>query len=250
MAHQTAKVMQDYINSLQILSKLKTHIRNTILARSPRYAFYQFLDIVNRRIPLPEETLHGKIFCSDELRLEKYLNPSKNISFIDVGAKVGLWTLRLAKRCKIVHAFEPNPETFILLERNTRKLKNVNLHSCALGDENGFKEFYIHERPGYSSFVTKYADHIKTISVHVKTLDSYDLDKVDLIKIDTEGYELPILKGARETIRRKKPQLYIEIHIQDHENHIFKLLRKFGYKYSVYYLTRSYQSIIITNLED
>lgn len=233
-----------------LLSKLQTHVRDTILARSPRFAFYRFLHIINRRFPLPNGVFLGETLGGSELLLEKFLNPSKDLVLVDVGAKVGLWTLMFAKRCKKVHAFEPNPETVSLLKRNTIKLRNVKLYPCALGEENGFKDFFIHKRPGYSSFVIKYADHIKTIRVPVRTLDSFNFETVDLIKIDTEGYELPVLRGGRETIGRERPQLYIEIHDQGQKSLIFKFLQEFNYTYSVYYLKNTLQSIIITDLEN
>ena len=96
----------------------------------------------------------------------------------------------------------------------------------------------------------KYADHIKTIRVPVRTLDSFNFEIVDLIKIDTEGYELPVLRGGRETIGRERPQLYIEIHNQGQKSLIFKFLQEFNYTYSVYYLKNTLQSIIITDLEN
>ena len=178
------------------------------------------------------------------------MSSSEGLVFVDVGAKYGVWTLRLAKRFSQVHAFEPNPESFSLLERNTNRLKNINLYACALGEESGLTDFYIHERPGYSSFVIKYEDHIRTITVPVRTLDSFCFRNVGLIKIDTEGYELPVLKGGKDTIGREKPQLYIELHVLQQKSLIFKLLKEFGYTYSTYYLRNTSQEIIITDPED
>lgn len=247
---RTTTIGRSCVSELSVLPKLQTHVRDTVLARSSRFAFYRFLHIIDRRIPLPREVFLGEIFCCDEFLLEEYLTPSKNLVLVDVGGKVGLWTLRLAKRCKEVHAFEPNPESFSLLERNTRKLKNVNLYPFALGEEIGYKDFFVHKRPGYSSLVIKYADHVKTIRIPVRTLDSFDLGAVDLIKIDTEGYELPVLRGGRKTIGREKPQLYIEIHMPEQKSLILKTLREFGYAYSVYHLRNTFQSIIVTDLEE
>jgi len=231
-------------------SKLQIHVRDIARVRSLRFAFYRFLYIINRRIKVPNVVFLADSFDLDEFALQKFLNPLKNLVVVDVGAKVGLWSKKFAIRGTKVHAFEPNPEAFAFLKRNTRKFDNVIAYPCALGNENGINDFFVHKRPGYSSFVTKYADHIKTIRVPVRTLDSFNFETVDLIKIDTEGYELPVLRGGRETIRRERPQLYIEIHNQGQKNLIFKLLQEFGYTYSIHHLRNRPQPIIITDLED
>ena len=63
----------------------------------------------------------------------------------------------------------------------------------------------------------QYADHSGTYHVtgqngdnEIKTLDSFEFDRVDIIKIDAEGYELPVLQGAKETILRNRPWVQIE----------------------------------------
>ena len=107
-------------------------------------------------------------------------------------------------------------------------------------------DFFVHTRPGRDGFVKKCDDHKKTIRVPIKTLDDFDFD-ADLIKIDTEGYELPILMGAKKTLENKKPQLYIEIHEKEQENPILNLLQEIGYKYSIYKIRNGTQLMIITD---
>jgi len=227
-------------------SKLQIHVRDIARVRSIRFAFYRFLHIIDRRIQLPHMVFLGKGFNSDESFLEKFLNPSRNLVVLDIGANVGFWTLKFAKRYRKIHAFEPNPEIFPVLKKTIRKLRNVSLHRCALGDESGFSDFFVHRGHVYSGLLIKREGYIKTIRVPVRTLDSFGFDAVGLIKIDTEGFELPILMGGIETIKRETPQLYIEIHEQDQEAPILNLLQELGYTYSIFPIRNGSQSIIIT----
>ena len=231
---------------MNVLSKLEVHVRDIKNSRSLRFAFYRFLHIINRRLSLPNHIFLGEMDLSDEIIFEDLLNPSEDLVVIDIGANFGLWTLRYSRNYKEVHAFEPNPYTFSVLKRNTRRCKNVKLHCCGLGDREGVADFFVHTRPGRDGFLKKRYDHKRTIRVPIKLLDDFNFD-ADLIKIDTEGYELPILMGAKKTLERKKPQLYIEIHEKEQEKPIFKLLQEIGYKYSAFKIRNDAQIMIITD---
>jgi FkbM family methyltransferase len=222
------------------LNKLHTHVRDIALARNLNFTFYRFLHILDRRISLPNEVFIGDHSLFSELLLEQFLITSQHRGFIDIGAKVGLWTSQLAKRCSEVHAFETHPQSYAILKRNTKKHNHVTLYRCALGEENGLKDFFVHTQPSRNSFVIKSEDYIGTIKVPIRTLDSFNFNNVDLIKIDTEGYELPILKGGQQTIRREKPQLYIEIHLPEQITRIGQLLQEWGYSYVIYNLKIDY----------
>ena len=224
------------------------HLRDVVEARSLRFAFYRFLHIVNRKIQLPKGCFIGQELLSDELCLEKYIDTSNPLVFLDIGAKTGLWSKRLARKCIEIHGFEPNPETIALLKKSTRKLKHFRLHQCAVGDKNEVKEFLINKRLENCGFVDRYKGYTGTMEVPVRTIDSFNFDRVDLIKIDTEGYELPIINGALKTIERERPQLYIEVHELEQEIPIKKILEGFDYTYVTHYMERSMkQPIIITS---
>ena len=123
---------------------------------------------------------------------------------IDVGAWWGPWSLWWQDKAKQVEIFEPNEQILPKLKNNIKNFKNCTLHETALGDT-----------PGNVSM--EYGDHTGTYhikdtsgSISLKTLDSYNFNSVDIIKIDAEGYEIPVLEGARNTILENKPYIQIE----------------------------------------
>jgi FkbM family methyltransferase len=123
---------------------------------------------------------------------------------IDIGAHVGLWSMHLAKQFERVVGFEPVPvhrECFALNVPD----KNVTLHPFALGEEE--KTVTLDWNPANTGHT-----HVGqgTLSVPMKRLDAMNLKNVDLIKIDCEGYEVFVLRGAKELLLRDKPIICIE----------------------------------------
>ncbi len=135
---------------------------------------------------------------------------------VDIGGHVGLWSMQLAKRFALVHAFEPvaaHRQCFDMnigfalpysQERDSQSLYNVEMHPCAIGDHEGTVNITSNPISSGDSRVDGDGD----IPLH--TLDSFNLQEVDFIKIDTEGYELYAIKGAEETIKRNKPVMIVE----------------------------------------
>jgi len=123
---------------------------------------------------------------------------------IDIGAWWGPWSLWWHDKAQHVEIFEPNQQIIPKLKNNIKDLKNCTLHETALGDKLGNVSMK------YASHTGTY--HIKDTngSISLKTLDSYNFDSVDIIKIDAEGYELPVLEGAKETILGNRPWIQIE----------------------------------------
>ena len=124
---------------------------------------------------------------------------------IDCGAHKGYWTLYWHDKVDVVEAFEPNRDILPEFKHNTGHLGNVNLYEHCLGDSEGTVDMQYDTHPG-TYHITKAPEGPYAI----KTLDSYKFDDVDIIKIDVEGFEVPLLDGAKHTILYNKPWIQIE----------------------------------------
>ena len=145
-------------------------------------------------------------------------------SFLDVGANVGLMTLNVLSRfphCS-VFAFEPGHHQYGLLERTIKANSleaSVRIFRQALGETVGTASFAIHS-PRHASGDgfrdTRRAGKTAAVEVQVTTLDSWwkkhGRPRITVGKIDTEGSELWVLRGAVEFIRECRPTLFVEIH--------------------------------------
>jgi FkbM family methyltransferase len=166
--------------------------------------------------------------------------------FVDVGANFGIWTRYVAKMDFKVHAFEPSPQPFKHLAKNAPP--NVYVYNVALGEKEGEGLLNLHDTHGHDGLVKKAKDFTgKTIKVPIKTLDSFKIKNVGLIKIDTEGYEIPVLLGARKTILRWKPRIIIEVHspYKEQTTIITNMLKKMGYAVIRKHKLRTYQPMLI-----
>ena len=126
--------------------------------------------------------------------------------FLDIGAGAGKYSVLLASKGATVYAWEPNPYNLTVFRENL-KLNNLNvtIYEAALGEED--KEGKLH-LSALASMVTEG----EGAPISIRTLDSYGLEKADLVKIDTEGQEFPILKGAAKTVQACQPTLIVELH--------------------------------------
>ena len=127
--------------------------------------------------------------------------------FLDVGAGAGKYSLLMAKRNVTVFAWEPNPLNRVVFKKNLELnglTDKVTLHEEALGSSESAKKM------SFKALASRIGDEGGLVSM--KRLDSYEFARVDLIKIDVEGYEYEVLKGAAETIKTHKPALIVELH--------------------------------------
>lgn len=147
--------------------------------------------------------------------------------FVDVGAMVGGYSVRAAARGMTVFSFEPNPKNLRLLKLNAEANKvSLNIQPCALGAYNGNVRLTLND--GLSRITSEGG-----VEVEMRTLDSLELKDVNLVKIDVEGYELEVLRGARGTLNRFHPSLVVEMHDwagAEKDAELFGLLTGLGYK--------------------
>ena len=145
---------------------------------------------------------HG---ARDMRLLRKLVRPGDTI--VDIGANVGSHSIPLAKMLGTtsrVYAFEPHPRTFAYLRANAalNRLPNLHLYNLALGD-----------REGEIAFTDERSDDLNRVLLHgsgsitvpIKRLDSIEAladTAIHLLKIDVEGYELSVLRGASKALQR------------------------------------------------
>ena len=144
--------------------------------------------------------------------LQKNLQPQRTI--VDIGARKGHWFKSISYFFpdSPAHLFEPTPNIYEWLDSKHKNNDHVKIHGVALSDVSATLDFHIDLELGGWSGLTQQRENgkYKTIQVPVKTLDSYKLKDVGLIKIDVEGNELKTIKGAEKTIQKSKPILYFE----------------------------------------
>jgi FkbM family methyltransferase len=138
--------------------------------------------------------------------------------FYDIGANCGHYTVALAPAVRAVFAFEPIQATYAVLARNIarNRLTNVTPLRIALGDSNGETTFFVYSSSGRSSAIPEASAPERRERVQVATLDRLleqgKLEPPDLIKIDTEGSELSVLRGAAGILSAFSPILMLEFH--------------------------------------
>ena len=191
--------------------------------------WYQFEPQVTLRLD-PEDLVSYMILSSG-----KYENPSFSMlrehlspgaTFVDVGADFGIYSLRagpIVGRAGHVIAVEPNPESIRLLETNiaANHARMIAVAPVACSDTETTLDLYVspHRNSGETSLSKTNASQEGAVSrsykVRARPLDDIiresGVTRVDAIKIDVEGAEYLVLRGARQTLNRFHPMLLVEI---------------------------------------
>jgi FkbM family methyltransferase len=190
--------------------------------------FYRSDDkVIGQRIALNKYEIYETAILLSQLNSQSVV--------VDVGANIGYYTLLAAKVAKKVYAFEPDKETFEILKKNVEEnnLKNVILFNKAVGNKN--------EKVGIEKNKDNYGDsRIQTPQasgqlpltgepVQMVRLDDIIKEKVDLVKIDVQGYEIEVLEGMKKIIEKDKPIIFMEIE----EKNINSLKPKYKYVWSI-----------------
>lgn len=164
----------------------------------------------------------------------------------DLGANIGEVTLNMAKivgeKGKVV-AFEPYFATYEKLRHNCElnAFDNITLIQKALGAGKSLVQMVqVNEHnSGMNRIVPPGNDNLSTVAIETTSLDelvvTHKIAKVDLIKIDVEGFEIQVLSGARESLRKFRPKLFKEISDdnlkvhQSSDRELLDFLADFGY---------------------
>jgi FkbM family methyltransferase len=125
---------------------------------------------------------------------------------VDAGANIGIYSQFLSHRVGrtgVVHSFEPSPENFRRLQSATRKLANVRLSRAAVGERSGQSKLYLSAKLNVDHRTYTTAGDLRhAIPIEMVALDNFfePGQRVDLIKMDIQGYELHALRGANRVL--------------------------------------------------
>jgi len=198
----------------------------------------------------------GYDICRADERRNPYLDmgrlvPSNPVVF-DVGANVGQTIVELQNALlnPTIHAFEPSPKTFAQLKKNLAGRPGLHLNNFALGAKECTLELYENTDSKLSSFLElgpqgwgKIDSHS---TVNVRTLDQYcaeqNVSEIDILKIDTQGYDLEVIGGASRLLAQQKINLiFLEIIFLElykgapRFDKVFSLLAEQGFKLVAFY---------------
>tara|TARA_B100001093_G_scaffold86911_1_gene78799 strand:+ start:1433 stop:2056 length:624 start_codon:yes stop_codon:yes gene_type:complete len=131
---------------------------------------------------------------------------NKDGNAIDIGAHVGFWLRDMCKQFKHVYAFEPIEEVRQCLAKNV-SAENYSTYSVGLGAKN--ENLKVNYNPAETGNTHASKDGNQTITI--RKLDDMNLPKIDYIKVDTEGFEIEVLKGGEKLIKEYKPFVHVEV---------------------------------------
>lgn len=170
------------------------------------------------RLPMRVRLMSLRLFPAEPewMALSRW-GPNTGVA-LDIGANRGFYSFALTKLYDRVVAFEPNPS--ITSELVACRHPRIELNQMALSDEAGEATLFVPRSPrgelldGWASFNKENLQERigeEEIRVPTNTLDSLDLDGVTFTKMDVEGHELSVLRGAKKFLQRNRPALLIEV---------------------------------------
>lgn len=164
----------------------------------------------------------------EQLAMARKLAPSKGICW-DIGANVGLYTLLFSRYSKQVFAFEPLPRNIRYLARTleVNGVTNATIVPCAVADSVGLSAFQEGVNCAEGRLDSKGRQPVAVISGDAFA-STYGV-LPSLIKIDVEGGELSVLKGANELLMNQKPTILLSTHGESRRVDCFAFLRNIGY---------------------
>ena len=180
---------------------------------------------INMKLDISDAVEHFTYYSFDEPALQalyKFVTPGMTI--IDIGANIGATTLNMAKRVGVsgkVFSFEPSPYNYQKALENIRlnNFLNIKLINQGLGNKKATACLYnvnlnnrgMQRLLDNDSDINAYDKTEVTIDTLDRSMQLFEIPSPSLIKIDVEGYELKVLQGGLETLKKNKPALFIEL---------------------------------------
>lgn len=221
------------------LQKLTFYVKAFHEYPHPKFWLTRMLRVLARRTFLPQDVREKFIIAAArmvpdlaESNIFPFRRPDNpHESFVDVGSADGLHSHPVASARYKVYAFEPDPYRRQRLE--TYHPRNLVIEASAVSDYDGPGTLHLHRKecarihgivPGY---------YLHSIPIDVVTLDNYPFaEKVGVIKVDVEGHEPAVLRGALRLIERDTPRLILEVHspYKSEDEELRGILEPLGYR--------------------
>jgi FkbM family methyltransferase len=177
---------------------------------------------------------------------------TNGMTVIDIGANIGTHTILMSKlvgKEGRVYAFEPTKNHIEILFHNLmiNNCFNTTVYPYGCGDKNEI--MYADKRflntkisENFGAITLKTDSSIDDEEIEIKSVDSFNFSKIDVIKIDAEGMENKVINGMKETIFKYKPTIIVEIHNPDLENMI-KIFNSIDYSLRQIHYTWDYLAL-------
>ena len=202
-----------------------------------RYGTMEYLhadSVVSRSLAMYGEWAQAELDL-----LSRIIRPGDVV--LDVGAFLGTHSLAFAKMVGAsgaVRSFEPRADIRRILASNVERnqLPQVQIEDCALGDFSGTLEIEAVNTQDALNFgglaieEASASDSVQTESISLKTLDSFGLTRIDLIKIDAEGMEAKVIAGGSKSISSMQPLVFAECNDLENGWNTLNALRNLDYK--------------------
>jgi len=178
--------------------------------------------------------LYGEFSGLEGRLFEQIVKPGMWV--VEVGSNIGAHAVPIARLCAPgpLYAFEPQQRVFQILCANLalNDIRNVMAFPDAVGAEPGYVMMPAVDYSAGGNFggVSVLPEGSQGYRTRVVTLDSFELPACHLIKVDVEGFETHVLQGARETIARHRPVLYVENDRPAHQQEVISLIDELGYR--------------------
>lgn len=215
---------------LIFLAYKKYHSRIVILKRD---AFPSTINVVD----ISAVEAYREIMI--ENAYEKYHKIKSNDTVFDLGANIGIFSIKAAKRVgekgKVI-AVEPEPINIKLLKENTKYFNNVIIIPKAAGNTSGEIELTIgiHSGAHYINTIAENKSNNQKILIQIDTIDNLikelGLEIIDFFKIDIEGWEYEALKGAVNSIQKIKFLVIASYHTKDGKMLVTEFLKNHNFK--------------------
>lgn len=178
--------------------------------------------------------LYGEYNPEEGRLLRQIIRPGMTI--VEIGANMGLHSVDLARACAPgpFYAFEPQPRIFQVLCANLALHDVANAFAypegCGEAEGEAVVPLVDYGRQGNFGGVSLLSEGARGIKVRVRPLDALELPSCGLVKIDVEGFEPQVLRGARQTIARCRPLLYVENDRAAQQQEVISLVAEMGYR--------------------